>query len=338
MNETMMAQEIAQIPDVVARQTGSGVARYREIGQRLRRLDPPVVVTAARGSSDHAALYFKYLVETRIGRPVASMGPSVTSVYGARLRLAGAAMLAVSQSGASPDILSLLEAGRAGGALTVALVNAENAPAGDRVDLLAPLLAGPEVAVAATKSYVASLVAGAAIAAEWAEDKALASALDALPDALGQAVAADWSRAIDAFAVPGTVFCVGRGPGLSIAAEAALKFKETCGLHAEAYSTAEVLHGPVALAEPGLRALVFLAEDDARPGILDTAARLAETGAQVWCAGEGRDRMAVPAAPHPALAPICQAAAFYAFAEKLARRLGRDPDKPAHLSKVTRTV
>ena len=338
MSETMMAQEIAQIPVVVARQVGSGAARYREIGARLRRLDPPVVVTAARGSSDHAALYFKYLVETRIGRPVASMGPSVTSVYEARLRLEGAAMLAVSQSGASPDLLSLLDAGQAGGALTIALVNAENAPAGDRVDLLAPLLAGPEVAVAATKSYIASLVAGAMIAAEWAEDNALASALDALPDALEQAVSADWSRAIDSFSEPGTVFCVGRGPGLSIAAEAALKFKETCGLHAEAYSTAEVLHGPVALAEPGLRALVFLAEDEARSGILDTAAKLAETGAQVWCAGEGRDRLVVPAAPHPALVPICQAAAFYAFVEKVARRLGRNPDQPAHLSKVTRTM
>lgn len=341
MSESTMAREIREIPQVVARQVTEGRNAYRRIGARLRALDPAVLATSARGSSDHAATYLKYLVETRLGIPVASIGPSVASIYHAPLRLKRAALVAISQSGASPDLLALLEAGAAGGALTAALVNAPDAPATGVATLDAPLLAGEEVAVAATKSYVASLVAIAAILAEWVEDAALADALTALPDALAGALAADWGELEDAFRTAGSAFCIGRGPGLAIAGEAALKLKETCGLHAEGFSAAEVLHGPAVLADEGFHALVFVPADEARESVLHTADKIAGFGASTWRVdgppGMGNG-LASAAAPHPALQPICQIVSFYRFAEGLSRARGRDPDRPMHLSKVTRTL
>lgn len=341
MNESQMAREIREIPDVVVRQTREGLETYRAIGARLRALDPQVLVTSARGSSDHAALYLKYLVETRIGIPVASVGPSVASIYAAPLRLHGAALVAISQSGASPDLLALLEAGRAGGALTAALVNAPDAPAANLVEMSAPLLAGPEVAVAATKTYVASLVAAAAIVAEWARDETLAEALPVLPEALSAALACDWSAVEEAFGTADSAFCISRGPALTIAYEAALKLKETCRLHAEGFSAAEVLHGPAVLAGERLRALVFAPADAARASVLETARRMAGFGTGVWLvdsAGGGANVAQSVPAPHPALVPACQAVSFYRFVERLSRARGCDPDRPAHLSKVTRTL
>lgn len=341
MAQTMMARETREIPDVSRRQLTAGLDAYREIGAQFRRLDPPVLVTAARGSSDHAAAYLKYLVETLVGRPVASLGPSVASVYASRLRLNGAALLAVSQSGASPDLLSLVAAGAEGGAKTAALVNAGGSPLEELVDLPAPLLAGPEVSVAATKSYVASLVAMACIVAEWSGDQGLREGLQELPAALEIAIGLDWNSADEAFKAQGPIFCVGRGMGLAVAAEAALKFKETCRLHAEAYSSAEVLHGPMALADAGLRSLFFVPSDESRAGVLDTADRMREAGAEVWLVDGDKNapgHLESAPAPHPALVPICQAVSFYVFIERLSREIGNDPDNPRHLRKVTRTV
>lgn len=341
MSESDMAREIREIPEVVERQTREALDIYRAVGARLRALDPRVLVTSARGSSDHAALYLKYLVETRIGIPVASVGPSVASIYAAPLRLRGAALVAISQSGASPDLLTLLEAGRSGGALTVTLVNAPDAPAARIADMNAPLLAGREVAVAATKSYVASLVAIAAVVAEWAGDGSLSDALAALPDVLSRTLSRDWSSVEEAFRSADSVYCVSRGPALTIACEAALKLKETCGLHAEGFSSAEVLHGPAVLAGEHLDALFFIPGDAARQSVFETARMMEGYGAAVWLvdsSGEGANLARSVDAPHPALVPVCQAVSFYRFAESLSQARGRDPDRPAHLSKVTRTV
>lgn len=341
MTRTMMAREISEIPDVVERQLTQGYASYQAIGAQLRQCDPAVIVTAARGSSDHAALYFKYLVETRIGRPVASIGPSIASLYQTSLRLDNAALVAISQSGASPDLLSLLDAGRNGGALSIALINADDAPAISHADMIAPLHAGPEIAVAATKSYVASLVASAIIVAEWSSDDELKSALLKLPQTLAAALNCDWSAAEGAFSRSQSVYCIGRGAGLAIAMEAALKFKETCGLHAEGFSSAEVLHGPVALANAAFRSLFFVSTDSSRSSILDTAAHMRKVDADIWLAdsvGTGTNRLRTVGAPHPLLEPISQITSFYVFVEQLSRQLGHNPDSPSNLKKVTETV
>lgn len=339
--ETAMAREIAEIPEAVARQLGDGLPLYREAGALLRAEPPRLFVTGARGSSDHAATFFKYLAEVRCGIPVASIGPSLGSVYDAALRLEGCAFLTVSQSGASPDLVALQAWAAAGGARTLALLNVTASPVGEAADLVLPLLAGPERAVAATKSFVASLVAVTAIVAAMTGDEVLLESLKRLPDCLARAIAVDWAEARAPLAAAASVYAISRGPGLAVALEAALKLKETCGLHGEAFSAAELRHGPIALAGPRLAALVFVPEDRSRDSVLEAAAALHRAGARVFATNATPEDPAalesVPA-PHPLLAPICQAASLYRFAERLAAGLGVDPDRPPHLAKVTETL
>ncbi len=312
----------------------------RELGGRLRAQAPRFAVTCARGTSDHAALYAKYLMELRLGVPVASVGPSIASIYGRALRLEDALCLTISQSGESRDLLMLQDMAAREGALTLALVNQVGSPAARAAAALVPLQAGVEEAVAATKTYVATLVAIASLVAAWGGDAELADGIARLPDCLHEAIGCDWSRALDPIAGARSVFTVSRGPGLTVAAEAALKFKETCRLHAEAYSSAELRHGPIALARRDFATLVFASRDETRPGILDATASLRATGAAVHLADPAGAEGDLPtvAAPHPLLDPICQAASFYVFVERLAGLMGLDPDRPENLSKVTVTL
>ncbi|WGF89579.1 SIS domain-containing protein [Marinivivus vitaminiproducens] len=337
---SLMRQEIDETPDALRRLFGRSGDAIRDAGLRLRALDPKVIVTVARGSSDHAASYFKYAAEIRSGRPVASLGPSIASVYGAPLRLAGSAAIAISQSGRSPDIVALLEAARAGGGETIAIVNAEESPLAAAADHVIPLAAGPERSVAATKSCIASVVAALGVLAAWTEDRALTAALEALPAALERAVRQDWTPALAACAGGRSLYTLGRGPGLAVAAEAALKFKETSNLHAEAFSGAEVLHGPVALVEDGFPVLAFAPQDAAASSLSPIARRLADAGAALFVVGEADAGIRLPhvGTSHPLTEPLSMLASFYGFVEALARARGHDPDTPRGLRKVTETL
>lgn len=338
---TLMQAEIAEIPDAVeALFNGSGAAIH-EAGAMLRRLDPPFVATLARGSSDHAAGCFKTACELRAGVPVASIGPSVASVYGVMLKLRGAAALALSQSGRSPDLVAALAAARQGGAATIAIINAPDSPLAAAADLCIPVRAGVERSVAATKSFVGSAVAALALLAAWQDDAPLWDALRTLPPLLHEATRTDWSPAQQPLVAAQSLFLLGRGPGFPMALEGALKFKETCGLHAEAFSSAEVQHGPMALVRDGFPVLAFLQDDAALPGLRATIARLAAQGGTIFAAGgdaEGATRLPLPAAAHPLVQPLIAITAFYGFVERLARERGRDPDRPQHLRKVTETL
>ena len=246
-SDTLMHQEAAQTADIVADQYARNAATVKALADDLRRNPPPFVVTCARGSSDHAATYAKYLFETQLGVVTASASPSVGSVYEAKQRLADALYVVISQSGKSPDLLRNATQAKEAGARVVALVNVEDSPLALLADTVLPLRAGPERSVAATKSYLGSLAAILQLAAHWKNEAPLHAATDALPDALRRAWQADWSPLTDGLVGAHNLFVLGRGLGLAAAQEAALKFKETCGLHAEAYSSAEVLHGPAAL-------------------------------------------------------------------------------------------
>ena len=335
-----MAQDIADIPSCVERQLRDGLRLYEEEAARWARMRPRVIITCARGSSRHAATYFKYLMEMRVGIPVAPIGPSVASVYGASLSLDGAVCLSISQSGGSPDLAALQESARAGGARATAVVNTIDSPLAAGSDHILPIFAGQERAVPATRSFVGSLVVAAALVAAMSGDAALRRALNQLPDSLHAALRCDWSAAGPPLARAPSLFVIGRGPGLAVVDEAALKLKEVCGKHAEAFSAAEALHGPVAVAQRGFAALAFLPEDAGRDSCLDAARSLREGGAEVIVVGGG-DELATPVdapnSPHPLLEPICQIAAFYQFAEWFARLSGADPDSPPRLSKVVRT-
>lgn len=333
---TRMFQEAAEAPAVVARLLKANREAVRDLAARLRASPPSTVVTCARGSSDHAATYAKYLIETGTGIPTSSAALSVSSVYAAEPKLDGALAIAISQSGKSPDLLAWVEAAKQGGAFVVALVNDEASPLAEMADCLLPLHAGPEISVAATKSYIAALAAVAQFVAAWAGDEDLEAALDRLPDELSQAWALDWSPAAERLKAARNLYVLGRGVGFGVAQEAALKFKETCGLHAEAFSAAEVLHGPMALVKPGFPVLILAQNDQTQESVVEMARGLAERGAEVMMAGAGGELPAVDA--HPSLEPILRVQSFYRMANALSILRGHDPDRPPHLSKVTETV
>ncbi|ADO73080.1 SIS domain-containing protein [Stigmatella aurantiaca] len=336
-----MAREAAQAADAALRQIRECASGFAELGARLRKRPPHFIVTCARGSSDHAASYGKYLLETNLGRAVASMGPSVASVYNTpNLELKDSLFIAVSQSGRSPDLLRLTEAARAGGALTIGFVNAEGSPLSRLCDVNFPLCAGPEHSVAATKSYILSGLAFLQLAAHWTQEAGLHEAVSRLPAALEAARALDWWPGLSRLADARSLFVLGRGSGLGAALEMALKFKETCRLHAEAFSTAEVSHGPLALVGPGFPVLALGQEDGSAEGTRSVVRRMVELGAEVRSALEvpGAELLpTVPGVPN-AIAPLCQVQSFYMAVHRLATARRLDPDAPAHLRKVTETV
>jgi glucosamine--fructose-6-phosphate aminotransferase (isomerizing) len=327
---TAMARETAQAPAVVAGMLARNSGALREIGRLYRRRRPSHIVTCARGSSDHAAAYFKYLAEIRLGLPCCSLGASVVSIYGARLALRDTLLVTISQSGRSPDILAFQAEAKRAGVPTLAITNDETSPLAAEADLCLPLSAGIEESVAATKTFIASATITAAIIAESADDTALRQALEGLPQDLERAHALRWSEAENVIARTSSLYVLGRGPSLPMAAEAALKLKETCGLHAEAYSAAEVRHGPIEIVTADFPVLAFAPHDAA-------AATTAETLKQLAAAGAAIVRPELVETGHRLLDPIAIIQSFYGSAERIARRLGRDPDRPRLLKKVTQT-
>ncbi|MGH8118104.1 MAG: SIS domain-containing protein [Rhodanobacteraceae bacterium] len=338
---TFLYREAAEACDAVARQLERNDAGVRRLAATLRDQPPPFVATCARGSSDHAATYAKYVIETQTGCVTASASPSVESIYAVPLRLRDALYLVISQSGASPDLLRSATAARHAGARVVALVNAENSPLAALADTVIPLQAGPEQSVAATKTFIASLAAILHLVAHWRGDTALLDALHELPEQLRRAFALDWSPLVAGLEHARNLFVLGRGYGLGAAQEAALKLKETCALHAEAFSSAEVRHGPMELVGPRLPVLLFAQDDGALAGVMATARDFHQRGAEVWTAApgaSGHDALPIVPSQQPMCAPILAVQAFYRAVNALAIRRGRDPDHPPHLAKVTETT
>jgi glucosamine--fructose-6-phosphate aminotransferase (isomerizing) len=335
-----MYREIAESSAAIARQLEQNADRVRELASALRRDPPRLIATGARGSSDNAATFAKYLFETRLGVATMSAAPSVQSIYAAAQDLSGTLFLAISQSGKSPDLLRQADAAKRAGARVVAMVNVEESPLAAAADFVIPLRAGPELSVAATKSFLCSLSAILHLAAEWKDDDALREALARVPAALDEDRATDWQSLVDGLVDANSLFVVGRGLGLAAAQEAALKLKETCGIHAEAFSAAEVQHGPMALVGAGFPVVFFVQDDDTKSSTLEVAAKFRTRGAHVWTIGaesDGVDALPLPAKLDPACAPLIAVHRFYAAVNALAVRRGRDPDAPPHLSKVTET-
>jgi glucosamine--fructose-6-phosphate aminotransferase (isomerizing) len=351
---TIMRTEIEESTTVAARL----IARRDEleaVGARLAARDPAVLVVAGRGTSDHAAIYARYLFEASLGIPVALAAASLQTQYGVTSASPRSALLALSQSGAGPDTIAVTEAARRAGALSIAITNDDASPLFAAAEIGVGLGAGPERAVAATKTYLAELVAVALIAAGAAKElqrqATWVDGLGELPDRMREALARTdawiarsathpaWRALLQA----DRALAVARGYDYPNALESALKLRETTGVFADGYSAADLLHGPIAAAGPATPAIVIATDPATAAGVERAAVRLDELGAPllrlggdlVPAAGEG---LVLPvAAPGPLGTPI-GGIALLALVEAVAVARGADPDAPAGLTKVTKTL
>lgn len=327
-----MAREANQTPDVVKNQLAENRLLCKALGTQIRELNPKLVYIVGRGSSDHAGVYAKYLIEVELGIPVTASAPSVTSVYGKRLDLAGVLVLVISQSGRSPDILLQTQIAKDSGAFCVALVNDQQSPLAEIVDMVLPLRAGEEKAVAATKSYLATLSAIIQLVAHWKQDHGLVNALDSLPTHLALAAKADTQLSTSFIQSLSHCVVLGRGFGYAISREIALKLKEVCGVHAEAFSSAEFLHGPVTLVEKQLALIDISVQDESFDTHTLQIEEMSRRGAILSHLSQ------ISSDIHPRLAPLSILQRFYLDVEAIAVNMGNDPDNPAGLKKVTKTV
>nr|WP_233354489.1 SIS domain-containing protein [Woodsholea maritima] len=335
-----MHKEAGEAGEVCRRLLSRNKDLFQELGAKFRANPPKAIITNARGSSDHAGVFGKYVYATQLGIPVIAGSPSLASVYGAPMQVEGMLTLSISQSGQSPDIVRSAEALGKAGAETLAFVNVEDSPLARASTHVIALHAGPETSVAATKSYIASLVGQLALVAHWKQDDALLAELDRLPDLLEKAAQANWGTAFAELQSARGLYILGRGTSLGVANEAALKFKETCQIHGESFSTAECSHGPLALLGPTFPALVFVQDDATAESARHLITRMVDMGAKVLVAGpkiEGTLHLPVPEA-HPLLQPILMIQSFYPAVADLALSLGCNPDQPPALRKVTETV
>jgi glucosamine--fructose-6-phosphate aminotransferase (isomerizing) len=343
---THMLREARESPEVVARQLAANSAAYAAFGDALCGTPPQSMLTVARGSSDHAAHFMAYLIMARLGRLVTSLPMSLITLYQSRIQAAGLVAAAFSQSGQSPDLVAPITLLRGEGARTAAFVNDPASPLANACEWLFPLHAGEEKSVAATKSFIAQLVAGVAVTAHWQDsmeggtDPALMQALAALPDVLMRAAQVDWSRGVEVLAGAERMFVIARGTCHAVAMEAALKFKETSVIQAEAFSGAEVKHGPMALIDEGYPLLVFAPRGPAQAGLVALADEMRARGAAVLLAaprGTPNAELPIVETGHPDLDPISVVQSFYPMVEAVSRARGFNPDKPKFLAKVTKT-
>lgn len=346
-SQTIMQQEALEAPDVIARQLEENKVVWQALSGHLKKTNIPLAVTIARGSSDHAATYAKYNFETLMGWPTVSSAPSITTVYDIPQNYKNALVIALSQSGQSPDICEVMRMARQQGAITVALINQVGSPLAKEAEYVVPLWAGQEKAVAATKSYLATMSTLAHFVATYNQDHPLLEALEALPERLQACCNLDWSPAINMLEAHHSALVLGRGYGFSVAQEAALKFKETSGIHAEAFSSAEVLHGPFALIKSGLPVLILPQHDNSLHGLIDLSRKMTQLGAKTMLSmpkgladlssSTCSVQLPLPPSLHATLDPLMNIQAFYMMLSDLALLRGYNPDQPDNLRKVTQT-
>jgi glucosamine--fructose-6-phosphate aminotransferase (isomerizing) len=328
---SQLENEIAEIPARLKGVAAANRAAFADAVARFRAARPPALFTIARGTSDAVAAYAGYRLTPALNLPVGSFAPSLASLDGAKPQGGGVWTLSISQSAQSPDLIAAQAAFVGAGGVRLALVNDTKAPLATGADIVLDQSAGAEKSVAATKSFACSLLAVDLLAealsgrADGGDARCLAIA-DATLTRMGATLDLSLLESVEA------AYVIGRGLSLPIAAEAALKLKETSGLHAEAVSAAEVMHGPRAIAGKKLAVLGFAGPGPAGASVIEALRALAAQGSPTIL-------VAAPALPDPlaAAAPVVMIAGFYAALPDLARRRGRDPEKPPSLSKVTLT-
>ena len=335
---SLMSTEVAEIPQAAARLLQDGRKAIAQVAAAIDLGRVSHAVVSGRGSSGHAGTYLRYLIETRLGLSAAPAAPSVVTRYGASPRLGEALYILISQSGRSPDLVAAAEQATAAGAQTIAIVNDANSPAARACRHVIPIAAGPELAVAATKTVVNTMLAGLLLVGALAEDATLADAAEAAPVRLAQARTLDWSPWARRLSSAPAGFVIGRGLSLGPAREAALKAAEVLGVPVLAYSAAEVLHGPKAAIRSEHPILGLDAGGEVSDSIRGALATLGSEGASVFSGSGDHPTLPGLGPGEPVLDAVALLVPVYRALEAEAARLGRNVDSPPGLLKVTETL
>jgi glucosamine--fructose-6-phosphate aminotransferase (isomerizing) len=332
-----MGCETAEIPAAAERLLARTDA-VKAIVARVEQTRPRIVVFCGRGSSGHVGVYLRYLFEARLGLLASAAAPSVVTAYRRPPEMRGALFVVVSQSGRSPDLVNATQVAREHGALTLAIVNDQDSPTAAASELVLPIGAGAEHSVAATKTVVLSMIAGAQLVAALARDDDLVAGLGQLPLRLSRALDCDWSAWADSAARAAAAFVVGRGYGLGCVREIALKVAEILRVPTLGHSAAELRHGPRASITPSTPVLVLRQNDEAATAIDDLVKDLNDANETLFVAGGPAGTLPWIGDGHPVYDPVLMLVPAYRAIEAVARRRGFDPDNPPHLSKVTKTL
>ena len=330
--QSLMAKEALEAGERIKEQLRQNLPTVLNLAKKLRSLKPHSVMIVGRGSSDHAGVFAKYLIEIEAGVPTFAAAPSVATIYNRTIDLAGTVAIIISQSGRSPDILEQAKQTKASGAYCIALLNDTSAPLSELVDCVVPLAVGEEKSVAATKSYLATLSAILQIVAYWQENESLIEAVSTIPEALSISVKGETQLSFDDLDQVSNLVVLGRGLGYAISKEIALKLKEVCAIHAEAFSSAEFLHGPVTLVESKLKVLDVQVRDESSQAHNQQIVEITDRG------GDLVHLHQVEPSIHPRIAPLAVLQRFYLDIEQIAVARGLNPDQPGGLKKVTETL
>ncbi len=329
---SLMKQEAEQASTYIQKQLIRNKPVIQKIAARLIDYSPHAVMLVGRGSSDHAGSFAKYLIEIEMGIPTFAAAPSITTVYNRTISLDKTLVIIISQSGRSPDILKQAKQAKLSGALCIAIVNDEQSPLTEFVDFVIPLSVGEEKSVAATKSYLATLSALLQMIAYWKNDTALVVALEQIPAMLSRSVTAQNQLRFEDLNNVKNLVVLGRGLGFAIGKEIALKLKEVCAIHAECFSSAEFLHGPVTLVDEQFKILNVLVDDESL-AVHDSQIReMKSRGAMIVTLHNETGDI------HPRIAPLAVLQRFYLDIEAIAVKRGLNPDLPKGLKKVTKTL
>jgi len=346
LSETYLYQEIHQQPEVLTRLLDREGGTVRQLAAEIERRQIDHVLIAARGSSDNAGRYAQYLLGSVNRLPVTLATPSLFTIYQRPPRLERTLALGISQSGQSPDIVAVLAEARRQGQLTAALTNTSGSALAGEADFVIDLQAGEERSLAATKTYTSQLLAIASLSASLAGDAAMAAHLQQLPATVTDLLASneEIARLVQRYRYMRACVVIGRGYNYATAYELALKLKELTYTIAEPYSSADFLHGPVALVEHGFPALVIAPSGDALPEIQNFIQTLKDRCAEIVILSDDADTLAMGHIPVPLpagvpewLSPLPAIVPGQLFTMHLAHIRNYDPDQPRGLQKVTET-
>jgi glutamine---fructose-6-phosphate transaminase (isomerizing) len=342
---SLMELESAQIPLIIENQLKTNLASILNIAKRIRKKKLNFIQTIARGSSKNAALFGKYLFETQLNIITSQADLSIKTVYNSNLIFKDSLVIAISQSGQSPDLIEYLAFAKKKQAITIAIVNDLNSPLAKEAEFVISIYAGKEKAIAATKSFSATISTLIQFVASIKQDKILLKNLSILPERLSECINIESDIFFKTFQNSNNLFVIARGYLLPIAKEAALKLKETCLIQAEAYSSAEVLHGPIALVRKNFPILFFFQNDNSKISILEVYQKVtsfsAKTFAFIPCDILKKIKtnrfLNTPKSLDPICDPLLFIQIFYPLCAKLSLIKGKNPDRPKNLSKITKT-